>query len=93
MSKIILYTSPTCKACKLAKEYFELKGLAYEERDVRINPFYKAELIQRGYGGVPVIIFNKDGKEEGMFGFDESWLNFIITSNWWRWIDVGNFNY
>lgn len=72
MSKVKVYSTPTCPYCTIAKKYFDDKGVKYEEYDVSQDQV-KAEEMQKKSGqlGVPVIIIDKDGKEEIVIGFDK----------------------
>lgn len=38
MQSVIIYSTPTCQYCKLAKAYFKEHGVDYTEVDVVINP-------------------------------------------------------
>lgn len=59
MSKVIIYTTPTCRYCHIAKAYFNEKGVAYEEVDVRADQVAAKELLARtGEFGVPQIDIN-----------------------------------
>lgn len=70
MTKI--YTTPTCAYCKMAKEYFELRGFEYEEYNVAIDIEKQKEMIAKtGQFGVPVI--DIDGKI--VIGFDRTKIN------------------
>lgn len=61
MSKIIIYTTTSCPFCKMAKEYFEAKGVEYEEKDVTHDAQLQQEMIDKsGQFAVPVI--DIDGK-------------------------------
>ncbi|KKT28617.1 MAG: hypothetical protein UW43_C0004G0019 [Candidatus Yanofskybacteria bacterium GW2011_GWA1_44_21] len=67
MNNILIYTTPTCHFCHMAKEYFKSKGIKYEEVDLAKNPERGQEVIQKsGQFGVPVIEIN--GKI--VIGFD-----------------------
>lgn len=69
MPKIKIYTTPYCPYCHSAKEYFEEKGVEYEEIDVMADPKGGEELFKiSGQYGVPVILI--DGKV--IIGFDKS---------------------
>lgn len=35
--KVIIYTSPTCGFCHLAKEYLTEKGITFEEKDISVD--------------------------------------------------------
>jgi len=72
MSKITIYTTPTCAYCKMAKEYFKSKGLEWEEKNVATDIPAQQEMIAKsGQLGVPVI--DIDGKI--VVGFDRPRIN------------------
>jgi len=72
MAKIIIYTTPTCAYCKMAKEYFKSKGLEWEEKNVATDVQAQQEMIAKsGQLGVPVI--DIDGKI--VVGFDRPRIN------------------
>ena len=56
MNKIIIYTTPYCSFCKMAKEYFKSKNIEYQEYDVMVDVSKREEMIKKsGQLGVPVI--------------------------------------
>lgn len=58
---ITIYTTPTCRFCVEAKEFFGEHNLAYEEKDVSVDTEARMMMIQKsGQLGVPVI--DVDGK-------------------------------
>ena len=68
MTKVKIYTTPTCVYCKMAKEFFKANNVQYEELDVAKDINARNEMIQKsGQMGVPVIEI--DGKI--VIGFDE----------------------
>ncbi len=71
MAKVIIYSTPTCVYCKMAKELFKKNDIAYEERDVAADMKAREEMVHKsGQLGVPVI--DIDGKI--IVGFDEDEL-------------------
>ena len=69
MEKVIIYSTPYCVYCKLAKEFFVKNNVAYEEKDVASDLAAQQEMIaSSGQMGVPVI---KIG-EKIVIGFDQS---------------------
>lgn len=53
---IKMYTTPTCPWCKMAKEFLQSKGVAFEEVDVTKDRALVEEMRQvSGQLGVPVI--------------------------------------
>ena len=68
MKKIIVYSTPTCHFCHLAKDFFTAKGVAFEDKDVMVDLVARQEMVTKsGQMGVPVL--DIDGKI--IVGFDE----------------------
>jgi len=66
--KVVIYTTPTCTYCKMAKEFFNEKGISYEEHDVAADLEKRQEMVDKsGQMGVPVIIIG----DEITVGFDQ----------------------
>ena len=56
MSKVSIYSTPTCHFCHMAKEYFNANHVKYEEFDVASNLEKRKEMMEKsGQLGVPVI--------------------------------------
>lgn len=61
MQSVIIYTTPTCFYCKIAKEFFVKHNIPFEERDVVLNPSLVKEIEQKSHQrGVPVIEIGED---------------------------------
>ena len=55
----LVYSTPTCPYCKLVKEYFKEKGVAFQDIDVSADPAMANEMVKKsGQMGVPVIDLN-----------------------------------
>lgn len=66
--KVQIYSTPTCHYCNLAKEYFDGKGVEYEEFNVAFDLGKRKEMVEiTGQMGVPVIVVGN----KVMVGFDE----------------------
>ncbi len=53
---ITVYSTPTCVYCKMAKDYFTNKGLAYTEHNVAEDDAKRDEMVTKsGQLGVPVL--------------------------------------
>lgn len=75
MSKVTIYTTPTCQYCRMAKAFFQENNIEYNEIDVSSNQTAAQEMISKsGQMGVPVIVVSKDGQEEVIVGFDQARL-------------------
>lgn len=69
MSKVTIYTTPTCVYCKMTKAFFKENSIAYEERDVSIDAAARDEMVAKSNQmGVPVI--DIDGQI--LVGFDKA---------------------
>ena len=71
MSKVTIYTTPSCVYCKMAKQYFSDNKVEYEEKNVVTDMEAREAMVQKsGQMGVPVI--EVDGQV--IVGFDQSQL-------------------
>lgn len=69
---IKIYTTSTCVYCRGAKEYFQEKGINYEEINLSEHPDRIQEMVQiSGQMGVPVILI--DGRV--IIGFNRGAIN------------------
>ncbi|KKU38186.1 MAG: Glutaredoxin-like protein, YruB-family, partial [Candidatus Azambacteria bacterium GW2011_GWB2_46_37] len=56
MPKVIIYTTPTCPYCHLAKEFFQEHNVAFEEFNVAEDEQAREEMIKKSKNlAVPVI--------------------------------------
>ena len=62
--RVVMYTTSTCGACKLAKQYFAQKGIGFEELDIERSQPAMAEFRRLGGRGVPLILVG-DKRLEG----------------------------
>lgn len=71
MKKVVIYSTPTCHFCQMAKEFFKEKNIEYTEYDVSTDDDKKTEMIEKsGQMGVPVIYID----DEMFIGFDKDKL-------------------
>jgi len=75
MASVIIYSTPWCAYCKMAKEYFKEHNVAYQEKDVSADDAAREEMIKKSEQlGVPVI--DIDGTI--VIGFDKPRLKELI---------------
>lgn len=56
MAKVIIYSTPTCPYCEMAKDYFKKNNISYEDHDVSADDEKAREMITKSHQmGVPVI--------------------------------------
>lgn len=76
MANIVIYSTPTCGYCRLAKEYFKSINQPYTEYDVSVDHAKAQEMIAKtGQFGVPVI--EVDGKV--VIGFDKPRIDSYLS--------------
>ncbi len=69
MASVVIYSTPSCVYCRLAKQFFTEQGVKYIEHNVAEDYGKAEEMIKKtGQQGVPVI--DIDGKV--IVGFDKS---------------------
>ena len=53
---VIIYSTPTCPYCEMAKEFFKKNQVEYTDCNVAINEKAREEMIRKSHQmGVPVI--------------------------------------
>lgn len=56
MNKVLIYSTPSCHFCHMAKDFFTEKNVAFEDFNVAADQAKRQEMIQKsGQMGVPVI--------------------------------------
>jgi glutaredoxin len=76
MSKITVFSSPSCPYCVQLKTYLDDNKVKYEEINLAQQPEKGEELVKKtGQMGVPVTIIEEDGEEQAIIGFDVGKLN------------------
>lgn len=73
--KVIIYSTPTCHFCHLAKDFFNEKKIAYDDYNVLTNLEKRQEMVDKsGQLGVPVI--DIDGHV--IVGFDQAEISSLL---------------
>lgn len=73
--KVLIYSTPWCAYCKMAKKFFEANKVAFEEYDVASDTKSRDDMIKKtGQWGVPVI--DIDGQIT--IGFDQARLKQLL---------------
>lgn len=67
--RVIVFSTPTCTYCNMAKKYFREKGIKFKDVDVSRDAAAARDMVRRsGQQGVPVI----DIGGKIVVGFDRS---------------------
>jgi len=74
--KVIIFTTPTCSYCNIAKRYFREKQIRFNDVDVSRDQRAAADMQRRtGQTGVPVIMINN----RSIVGFDKPKINRMLN--------------
>ena len=68
---VVIYSTPTCHFCGLAKDFFKENGVTYREFNVASDTERRAEMMQKS-GGLAVPVITVD--DEVIVGFDKEKL-------------------
>lgn len=72
MKNVVIYSTPTCHYCHLAKDFLNERNIGYTEYDVAADIKKRQEMVEKsGQMGVPVI--DVDGQI--MVGYSEEVLS------------------
>lgn len=78
MSNVIVYSTPSCVYCNMAKDFFKANKVDYKDFNVASDLDKRKEMIEKtGQMGVPVIEVNG----ELVVGFDEPRLRTTLGIN------------
>lgn len=73
---VIIYSTPTCHFCHMAKDFFTANNIAFTDNNVASDIEKRKEMIERsGQMGVPVIIVG----DELIVGYDEEHLKELLV--------------
>ncbi|HRH22375.1 MAG TPA: glutaredoxin domain-containing protein [Candidatus Paceibacterota bacterium] len=68
MKNVLIYSTPTCTYCTMAKDFFKKNNITYTEFNVASDALRRKEMVEKsGQMGVPVI--DIDGQV--VVGFDK----------------------
>ena len=56
MKKVVLFTSPGCKWCTVAKDYFKKEGIKFKTIDISKDDKAAKDCERHGCRGVPVVL-------------------------------------
>ena len=68
---VIVYTQPGCSGCHAETAWLSRHGIAFEERDIRADPKWLAELQSLGAQATPATVVETGGRRQVVLGFDE----------------------
>ena len=73
--KVVVYSTPTCVYCKMAKEFFDQNNVEYADLNVAEDEAARNEMVEKsGQMGVPVIMID----DEITVGFDQERIKGLL---------------
>jgi glutaredoxin-like YruB-family protein len=73
--KVVVFSTPTCSYCNMAKSYFREKGIKFTDVDVSRDQTAARDMVRRsGQMGVPVI----DIGGKVVVGFNRPQINILL---------------
>ena len=76
--RVIVFSTPSCSFCNMAKKYFREKGIKFKDVDVSRDQVAARDMVRRsGQSGVPVI----DIGGKVIVGFDRPKINRLLGIN------------
>lgn len=77
-SFVKIYTTPACVYCKMAKGFFNKRGVEYEELNVAEDEKAREEMVNKSHQlGVPVIDIN----DQIFVGFNRTEIEKALKAN------------
>lgn len=74
--KVIMFSTPTCSFCNVAKRYFRQNGIRFTDVDVSRDQKAAIDMQKKtGQTGVPVILINN----RPIIGFDKNKINQLLN--------------
>lgn len=76
--RVILFTTPSCSYCRMAKKYLRERGIRFKDVDVSRDAAAARDMVKRsGQQGVPVI----DIGGKVIVGFDRPKIDKLLNIN------------
>jgi glutaredoxin len=60
--KVKIYTKPGCPYCEKARQFYNGKGIAFEDLNAQDDPKYRKEMLGLTGGDLTVPVIVEDGK-------------------------------
>ena len=79
--KIFLFTQSGCLNCEVMKIFLEAKGIAFEERDMSLDPAVRTELLETYHSRTaPTLVILTAVGAEVIEGFDPDRLDRFLSA-------------
>jgi glutaredoxin len=79
--RFLLYTQPGCLSCEMMKIFLEAKEIAFEERDMNLDPATRVELLESYHSNTaPTLVILTASGAEVIEGFDPNRLDRFLPA-------------
>jgi glutaredoxin len=80
-SRILLFTQSGCLNCEVMRIFLEAKGLAFEERNMSLDPAARIELLETYHiRSAPTLVILTPSGAEVIEGFDPDRLDQFLSA-------------
>jgi glutaredoxin len=80
-TRILLFTQSGCLNCEVMKIFLEVKGIAYEERNMTEHPTARTELLETyNCRSAPTVVILTAAGAEVIEGFDPDRLDQFLSA-------------
>jgi glutaredoxin len=80
-STIFLFTQSGCLLCEVMRIFLEVKGVAFEERDMSSDPAARFELLENYHSSTaPTLVILTSSGAEVIEGFDPDRLDHFLSA-------------
>ncbi|MGA6982851.1 MAG: glutaredoxin family protein [Candidatus Sulfotelmatobacter sp.] len=81
MPRIFLFTQPNCLSCEVVKIFLEVREIAFEQRDITLDPLARAEFIELYHGSsAPAVVILMPTGPELIEGFDPDRIDHFLSA-------------
>lgn len=74
MTKVIVYSQPTCAPCRAEKAWMAEHGIEFEDRNIRQQPEWLDELVALGSQSTPTTVIEDNDGKQVVIGFNRGRL-------------------
>jgi arsenate reductase-like glutaredoxin family protein len=80
-SRIFLFSQPNCLPCEIVRMFLEVREIAFEERDISLDPLALAELVDVYHGSsAPTVVILTAAGPEVIEGFNPDRIDRLLSA-------------
>jgi arsenate reductase-like glutaredoxin family protein len=79
--RIFLFTQPNCLPCEVVKMFLEVREIAFEERNITLDPVARSEFTDVYHGtSAPAVVILMPSGPELIEGFDPDRIDHFLSA-------------